>query len=127
MVETHLKAKYAVLDCACNLNKTLKIISHLFSIRNKGNIVFKIQKNKHFRKNCQLIGKSCLTRTYSFISSLYHQNESIEIMKHSNTVQDAVWFIKEIFSDKSITKNSLNSKDEYCERHGIKDYYCETK
>ena len=47
-------------------------------------------------------------------------------MKHSNPVKNAVWFIKEIFSDKPQIRKSSNSKEEYCEHHALKDYYCET-
>jgi len=56
---------------------------------------------------------------------LYQQNERIAIMKHLNPIQDAVFFIKEIFSENSISKNNLNSKEDYCEQHAIEDYYCE--
>lgn len=89
---------------------------------------FRLQntENYRYRKNCQLIRKSCLSTACSFVASLYQQNERIEIMKHSNLVQDAVGLIKEIFSEKPVIKNNLNSKEEYCEHHAIKDYYCET-
>ncbi|MDV7186411.1 hypothetical protein R3X25_03880 [Lutibacter sp. TH_r2] len=46
-------------------------------------------------------------------------------MKHSNPVKNAVWFIKEIVAGKPQVINSANSKEEYCEHHAIKDYYCE--
>jgi len=83
-------------------------------------------KNYRCRKNCQLIGKFCLINTCSFIAPLYQQNERTEIMTHSNTLQDAVFFIKETFLEKPTTKENLNSKENYCEQHAIADYYCET-
>ncbi|WP_157961083.1 hypothetical protein [Lutibacter citreus] len=48
-------------------------------------------------------------------------------MKHSNPIEDTVWFFKEIFSEKPVIKNNLNSKEGYCEKHAIADYYCKTK
>ncbi len=48
-------------------------------------------------------------------------------MKHLNTVKDSVSLLKENFTNKAVINNNLNSKDAYCEKHAIADYYCETK
>ena len=48
-------------------------------------------------------------------------------MKHSNPVQYNVRFLKESFSEKPIVKNNFNTNENYCEKHAIADYYCETK
>jgi len=48
-------------------------------------------------------------------------------MKHLKTVKDSVSLLKENFSNKAVIKTNLNSNENYCEKHAIADYYCETK
>ena len=48
-------------------------------------------------------------------------------MKHSKTVKDSVSLFKENFSNNAIIKNNFNANEDYCEKHAIADYYCETK